>query len=67
MILHQIIEKWLRKVTGMSADFSDEANEGMEDAAKVKADYLASINRSRDNRCKKFVFSADNSSYKRTR
>lgn len=51
LILHQIIEKWLRLVTGMSADFSDEANEGMEDAAKVKAAYLASINRSRNNRC----------------
>ena len=31
-ILHQIIEKWLRLVTGMSADFNEEGNEGLEEA-----------------------------------
>lgn len=54
MILHQIIEKWLRIVTGMSSDFNDETNEGMEDAAKVKSSYLVSINRKQEDRC--FLF-----------
>ena len=55
-ILHQIIEKWLRLVTGMSADFNEETNEGMEDAAKEKAAYLASINRNRGERCNRYIF-----------
>ena len=51
LLLHEIIEDWLRLVTGMSSSFSDDINETIEDAAKVKAAYLSSINRNRGERC----------------
>ncbi|OAO14143.1 hypothetical protein AV274_4211 [Blastocystis sp. ATCC 50177/Nand II] len=46
--LHQIIEKWLRLVTGMSDSFREEANEGLEDIAASKKEYLSAVNRRRN-------------------
>ena len=51
ILLHQIIEKWLRKVTGLSSDFTEELNEGMEESAAIKADYLAGVDRHRERGC----------------
>ncbi len=51
ILLHQIIEKWLRKVTGLSSDFTEELNEGMEESAAIKADYLAGVDRRRERGC----------------
>ena len=49
--LHQIIEKWLRLVTGMSDSFREEANEGLEDIAASKKEYLSAVNRRRTMGC----------------
>lgn len=49
--LHQIIEKWLRLVTGMSDSFREEANEGLEDIAASKKEYLSAVNRRRTKGC----------------
>lgn len=51
VLLHQIIEKWLRKVTGLSSDFTEEANDGMEETAALKADYLSGVDRRRERGC----------------
>ena len=49
--LHQIIEKWLRLVTGMSDSVREEANEGLEDIAASKKEYLSAVNRRRTKGC----------------
>ena len=49
--LHQIIEKWLRLVTGMSDSFREEANEGLEDIAASRKEYLSAVNRRRTKGC----------------
>lgn len=55
-LLHQIIEKWLRLVTGMSDSFREEANEGLEDIASAKKDYLSAVNRRRNKGCGRWLF-----------
>ena len=49
--LHQIIEKWLRLVTCRSDSFREEANEGLEDIAASKKEYLSAVNRRRTKGC----------------
>lgn len=51
-ILHQIIEEWLRYVTGMGSNYQEISNEGMDEGAASKADYIATINRSRERGCR---------------
>ena len=35
-------------MTGLSSDFTEELNEGMEESAAIKADYLAGVDRRRE-------------------
>lgn len=50
-ILHMIIEKWLRIVTGMSSTFNETDNDEMEDLALEKQEYLKHVRRARDPGC----------------
>ena len=50
-MLHMIIEKWLRIVTGMSASFNETDNDEMEIKATQKREYMKFIPRARDRGC----------------
>ena len=51
LLLHQIIEKWLRLVTGVGSDYSENANEGIDDSANERQRYIASVNRMTERGC----------------
>ena len=50
-ILHMIIEKWLRIVTGMASTFNETDNDEMEDLALEKQEYLKHVRRVREPGC----------------
>ena len=50
-LLHQIIEKWLRLVSGLSSSFTDEADNRMDEIVEAKRKYLSAVNRHRTRGC----------------